>query len=58
MMKRKLWQSDRDIAKQPKLGLSWCRCDRKLMADTPKCSICGQRNEDRSSRRLKKYLAP
>lgn len=53
-MKRKLWQSDRDVAKQPKLGLFWCGCDRKLVGETPKCPICGKRDEERSRRRNKK----
>jgi uncharacterized paraquat-inducible protein A len=44
--------SNRDRARQPKLGLGWCHsCDASLVGWGSKCPRCGTRNGDRKEKK-------
>jgi hypothetical protein len=40
---RHMWETNRTRKTKPKSGLTWCGCDRNLVADGEKCILCGSR---------------
>lgn len=52
--KREIWESNRDVAKRPKLGTAYCHgCDACLVPDGAKCENCGTPH-NRKKKRYKK----
>jgi hypothetical protein len=34
---------NRDVVREPKLNLGYCRCDRTHVTDSQKCDLCGRK---------------